>query len=90
MKQTVPQSKADTLITNFVIKEDILSQLLSNRNLKSLQKVSTQIPQSWARRTLGRRIVDAVENRMKAAKEELSEQRFVCTTVDVWSTKHRS
>ena len=26
-----------------------------------------------ARRTLGRRIGDAVENRMKAAKEELSE-----------------
>ena len=43
-----------------------------------------------ARRTLGRRIGDAVENRMKAAKEELSEQRFVSTTVDVWSTKHRS
>ena len=42
-----------------------------------------------ARRMLGRRIVDVhvVENRMKAAKE-LSE-RFVCTTVDVWSTKHR-
>jgi len=38
-----------------------------------------------ARRTLGRRIVDVhvVENRMKAANEELSEQRFVCTTVDV-------
>ena len=55
------------------------------QELKELAKGlnSDRLLQSWARRTLGRRIVDAVENRMKAAKEELSEQRFVCTTVDV-------
>src|SRR5688572_5146664 len=43
-----------------------------------------------ARRTLGRRKGSAVENRMKAIKEEWSKQRLVCTTADVWSPKHRS
>ena len=90
MRQTVSQSKVDTLITNFVIKGMHSLSIAEQPEFKELVTGLNSDATVMARRTLGRRIGDAVENRMKAIKEELSEQRFVCTTADVWSTKHRS
>ncbi|RXG59597.1 hypothetical protein Avbf_15859, partial [Armadillidium vulgare] len=43
-----------------------------------------------SRRSLGRHIFQKVDEVHAKIKTDLSQQAFLCTTADVWSTKHRS
>lgn len=43
-----------------------------------------------SRRVVGRRLSEATENVKMGLKASLQHQKHVCTTADIWSTKHRS
>lgn len=43
-----------------------------------------------SRRTLGRRIEKHYETQVAKIKSELEEVPYVCTTIDIWSSKKRS
>lgn len=43
-----------------------------------------------SRRTLGRRIADYYEKQVTTIKSELSKVEYVCTALDIWSSKKRS
>ncbi|RXG71012.1 hypothetical protein Avbf_02246 [Armadillidium vulgare] len=77
-------------------------QTFASQNVQSSSKErQTVLPFGWeigvyptlalmSRRSLGRHIFQKVDEVHAKIKTDLSQQAFLCTTADVWSTKHRS
>ena len=88
--EVITQKKADDLITPFVVQGMHALSTVEQMEFKDLVTGLNPRITVMSRRTLGRRIDDAVAAKLLAIKADMKAQHHVCTTADIWSTKARS
>lgn len=96
IEQTVrgsSQAAADQLITKYIVMGMRPQTTVEEPEFKALVaglcKMNTEVV-VMSRRTLGRRLNEMELQMIEKLKQVLSEQTFVCTTADIWSSNRRS
>ncbi|KAK0050590.1 hypothetical protein Bpfe_019927 [Biomphalaria pfeifferi] len=95
IEQTVrgsSQAAADQLITKYIVMGMRPQTTVEEPEFKALVaglcKINTEVV-VMSRRTLGRRLNEMELQMIEKLKQVLSEQTFVCTTADIWSSNGR-
>ncbi|KAK0049029.1 hypothetical protein Bpfe_021614 [Biomphalaria pfeifferi] len=96
IEQTVrgsSQAAADQLITKYIVMGMRPQTTVGEPEFKALVaglcKMNTEVV-VMSRRTLGRRLNEMELQMIEKLKQVLSEQTFVCTTADIWSSNRQS
>ena len=64
--------------------------VVENKNFIEMLVTVSSTLHVLSRRSLGRNILDSASNVRTKLRNKLQGRSHVCTTADIWSTKHRS